>query len=119
MVLTTSCVYHPQKFEKIRVVFDCNAQYANMSINTELMSGTDLANEIVGVLLRFRKEHVAFMTDIESNLCFTKFWYLHTKDVFYAICGGKKATFQRKLLTIRCAYIYLVVLHPQVAQILH
>ena len=26
-------VYHPQKPEKIRVVFDCTAQYANMSIN--------------------------------------------------------------------------------------
>ena len=59
-------VYHPQKPEKIRVVFDCSAQYANMSINTELMSGPDLANQIVGVLLRFRKEHVAFMADIKS-----------------------------------------------------
>ena len=37
-----------------------------MSINTELMSGPDLANQIVGVLLRFRKEHVAFMADIKS-----------------------------------------------------
>ena len=27
-------VFHPQKPEKIRVVFDCRAQYANMSINT-------------------------------------------------------------------------------------
>ena len=59
-------VYHPQKPGKIRVVFDCSVQYANMSINTELMSGPDLANQIVGVLLRFRKEHVAFMTDIKS-----------------------------------------------------
>ena len=66
LILTTSCVYHPQKLEKIRVVFDCSAQYANMSINTELMSGPDLANQIVGVLLRFRKEHVAFMADIKS-----------------------------------------------------
>ena len=47
-------VYHPQKPGKIRVVFDCSAQYANMSINTGLMSGPDLANQIVGVLLRFR-----------------------------------------------------------------
>ena len=59
-------MYHAQKPGKIRVVFDCSAQYANMSINTKLMSGTDLANQIVGVLLRFRKEHVAFMADIKS-----------------------------------------------------
>ena len=37
-----------------------------MSINTELMSGPDLANQVIGVLLRFRKEHVAFMADIKS-----------------------------------------------------
>ena len=61
-------VYQPQKPGKIRVVFDCSAQYANMSINTKLVSGTDLANQIVGVLLRFRKEHVAFMADIKSVL---------------------------------------------------
>ena len=30
------------------------------------MSGPDLANQVVGVLLRFRKEHVAFMADIKS-----------------------------------------------------
>ena len=59
-------MYHAQKPGKIRVVFDCSAQYANMSINTKLVSGTDLANQIVGVLLRFRKEHVAFMADIKS-----------------------------------------------------
>ena len=59
-------VFHPQKPGKIRVVFDCSTQYANMSINTELMSEPDLANQTVGVLLTFRKEHVAFMADIKS-----------------------------------------------------
>ena len=43
-----------------------SAQYANMSINTELMSGPDLANQFVDVFLKFRKEHVAFMADIKS-----------------------------------------------------
>ena len=60
------CSYHPQKLGKIRVVFDCSAQYANMSINTELMSEPDLVNQIVGVLIRFRKENVVFMADIKS-----------------------------------------------------
>ena len=36
-----------------------------MSINKELMSGPGLPNQIVDVL-RFRKEHVAFMADIKS-----------------------------------------------------
>ena len=59
-------MYHAQKPGKIRVVFDCSAQYANMPINTELTSGPELANQVVGLLLRFRKKHVAFMTDIKS-----------------------------------------------------
>ena len=59
-------VYQLQKPGKIRVVFDCSAQYANMPINTELMSGPELANQAVGLLLKFRKKHVAFMTDIKS-----------------------------------------------------
>ena len=45
-------VYHPQKPGKIRVVFDCSAQYANKSINTDLMSEPDLANQIIDVLLK-------------------------------------------------------------------
>ena len=31
-----------------------------------VVSRPDLANQIFGVLLRFRKEHVAFMVDIKS-----------------------------------------------------
>ena len=48
------------------MVFDCGAQYQNVSINKELMSGPDLANQVVGVLLRFRMEKIAFMADIKS-----------------------------------------------------
>ena len=59
-------VYHPQKPEKIRVVFDCSATCNNRSINKELLSGPDLANQIVGVLIRFRVEEIAFMADIKS-----------------------------------------------------
>ena len=48
------------------MVFDCSTQYQNVSINKELMSGPDLANQVVGVLLRFRMEKIAFMADIKS-----------------------------------------------------
>ena len=66
LVLTTSWCVPPTKPGIIRVVFGCSVQYANMSINTELMSGPDFPNQIIGVLLRFWKEHVAFMTEIKS-----------------------------------------------------
>ena len=59
-------VYHPSKPRKIRVVFDCSAQFAGRSLNQELLTGPDLTNPIVGVLTRFRQGEVAFMMDIES-----------------------------------------------------
>ena len=58
-------VYHPRK-NKIRVVFDCAAQNAGVSLNSELLQGPDLTNSLLGVLMRFRLERVAFMADIES-----------------------------------------------------
>ena len=43
-------VYHPSKPGKIRVVFDCSAEFQGRSINKELLSGPDLTNQIIGVL---------------------------------------------------------------------
>ena len=59
-------VYHPSKLGKIRVVFDCSAEFRGRSINKELLSGSDLTNEIIGVLTRFRAEKIVFMADLEA-----------------------------------------------------
>ena len=59
-------MYHPSKPGKIRVVFDCNAEFKEVSLNKNLMSGPDLTNQIVGVLTRFREEPVVIMGDNES-----------------------------------------------------
>ncbi|XP_028394892.1 uncharacterized protein LOC114519037 [Dendronephthya gigantea] len=59
-------VFHPQKPEKIRVVFDCSAKYRDTSLNDQLLQGPDLTNTLVGVLTRFREEPVAMMADIEA-----------------------------------------------------
>lgn len=59
-------VFHPQKPEKVRVVFDCSARYRGTSLNDQLLQGPDLTNTLVGVLTRFREEPVALMSDIES-----------------------------------------------------
>ena len=56
-------VYHPKK-RKLRVVFDCSATYQGISLNTELLQGPDLTNSLVGVIMRFRKEPIGFMADI-------------------------------------------------------
>ena len=46
-------VYHSSRPGKIRVVFDCSAEFKEVSLNKNLMSGPDLTSPIVGVLIRF------------------------------------------------------------------
>lgn len=58
-------VYHPTK-QKIRVVFDCAAKYGGTSLNQALLQGPDLTNNLVGVLIRFRQDRIAIVSDIES-----------------------------------------------------
>lgn len=58
-------VYHPKKM-KLRVVFDCGANYQGTSLNARLLQGPDLTNSLIGVLTRFRPKPTAFMADIEA-----------------------------------------------------
>ena len=57
-------MYHPPKPGKIRVVFDCSAEYLEYALNKQLIPVPDLTNQIVGVLVRFREEQLAFMGNI-------------------------------------------------------
>ena len=59
-------VRHPSKPGKVRIVFDCSANFGGACLNNKLLSGPDLTNQLAGVLLRFRSEEVAFMGDIEA-----------------------------------------------------
>ena len=58
-------VYNPNK-PKIRVVFDCSSKCNDRSLNSEPMFGPDSTDLLLGVLIRFRQDKVAFMGDIES-----------------------------------------------------
>ncbi|KAF3699655.1 hypothetical protein EXN66_Car015342 [Channa argus] len=65
-------VYHPRKPGQIRVVFDSSATHEGISLNSVLLSGPDLNNTLLGVLIRFRKEPVAVTADIQQMFyCFT------------------------------------------------
>ncbi|VDI07788.1 Hypothetical predicted protein [Mytilus galloprovincialis] len=62
-------VYHPRKKDKVRIVFDSSSKYKGISLNDVLLTGPDLTNNLLGVLLRFRKEPIAITADIHSK-CF-------------------------------------------------
>ena len=53
------------KPEKIRIVYNSSAKYQEVSLNDVLLSGPDLNNSLIGVLMRFRKEPISVMADIE------------------------------------------------------
>lgn len=59
-------VFHQQKPDKVRVVFDCSAKHRDTSLNDKLLQGPDLTNTLIGVLTRFREEPVALIVDIEA-----------------------------------------------------
>ena len=54
------------------MVFDCSVKFNSITINKELLSGLDLTNHLVGILIRFRQEQVAVIRDIESM--FSQVW---------------------------------------------
>ena len=58
-------VLHPHK-PKLRVVFDCGAEFAGNSLNSQLLKGPDFMSSLIGVLTRFRKENVAVVGDIKE-----------------------------------------------------
>ena len=71
-------VYHRVK-KKIRVVFDCSAKFNGKSLNDCLLTGPDLINSLLGILLRFRKEQVAFQCDITKMIL--QFMQPHQRDL--------------------------------------
>ena len=59
-------VTSPTKPGKVRTVFDAAAECEGTSLNKNLLTGPDVANNLVGVLLRFRQGKIAFAADIEK-----------------------------------------------------
>ena len=56
-------VFNPKK---IRVVFDVVAKDKRQSLNSSLCTGPDLLNSVIGVLIRFRRNDIAIVADVEA-----------------------------------------------------
>ena len=59
-------ILNPRKPEKLRIVYDCAASSHQVALNDKLMTGPDLVNKLFKVLLQFRKEKIAIVSDIEA-----------------------------------------------------
>ena len=59
-------VTNPNKPGKTRLVFDEAASYKGTSLNDQLVTGPDLLNSLVGVIMRFRLHAIAITADIET-----------------------------------------------------
>ncbi|XP_077113324.1 uncharacterized protein LOC143768565 [Ranitomeya variabilis] len=64
-------VYHPTKPKQFRMLFDSSTKPHGVSLNSNLLIGPNLTNNLGGVLMRFRKEPFAITADIEQMFhCF-------------------------------------------------
>ena len=111
--------HHPvlNKPGKTRVVFDCAAKHKGTSLNNQLLTGPDLTNSIVGVLMRFREERVALSADIECM-----FHQIRVApddcDAFRFLCWPD-GDLTQQLLIIKWRSICLALHHLQVVPTLH
>ena len=69
------------------MVFNGSGDFKGMPLNKNLMSGPGLANQIVGVIIRFCEEPVVIMGDIESMIhqvfdcCLLRFLWWANHDI--------------------------------------
>ena len=78
-------LYHPKKKNKINVVFDAAAESNGLSLNNLLLSGPDLTNNLLGVLLRFCQDPVALVADIEQMFTLSR----RNTETFHGFCDTR------------------------------
>lgn len=92
-------VYHPHKPDQIRGVFDSSAEFKGVSLNQQLLQGPDFINNLLGILIRFRKERVAVVADIQSM--FHSFLVDEGHRDYLRFLWHKDNDFEKPLVTYR------------------
>ena len=59
-------VVNPNKPGKVRRVANNAVKFRGQSLNSDLITGPDLLNNLVGILLRFLENPVAILSDIDG-----------------------------------------------------
>ncbi|XP_052818526.1 uncharacterized protein LOC128244575 [Mya arenaria] len=107
-------VYNPKKPGQIRGVFDSSAVYQNISLNSVLMSGPDMINSLLGILLRFRRDEVAVSADVEQM--FYRFRVTHEHRDFLRFLWYRDNDPDKELIEYRmCVHVFGNCASPSVA----
>ena len=99
------------------MVFDCNAELKEVSLNKNFISGPDLTNQIVGVLTRFREEPVVIMGDNESM--FHQVMVQREDISLLRFLWWESMTSMVQERILKCGFMSLEELLPQVAATMH
>lgn len=77
-------VIHPNKPSKLRIVFDAASKSNGVSLNDNLLTGPDLYNSLLKILMNFRIHKIGFVGDI--------------KEMFLQIMMNKDDRFAQRVL---------------------
>lgn len=64
--LSNHAVLNPNKPGKVSVVFDAGSKYNRVCMNGKLLTGPELLNNLVRILLRFRSGKIGIMADVKQ-----------------------------------------------------
>ena len=63
-----SFALNPDKPDEVKVVYDASVKYQNVCLNDELLKGPDLLNNLVPILIKFRKREVCSIRRRRKNV---------------------------------------------------
>ena len=61
-------VLNPDKPDEVKLVYDASVKYQNVCLNDELLKGPDLLNNLVPILIKFRKREVCSIRRRRKNV---------------------------------------------------